>query len=92
MEGDEAMVERSCAMPWTARRLAAWAACLALAAAVIGCDTSEGVTCCVCECCDQEGEVKRMDQPWVDCEDPCSSFCERDLACNLPVTRAEECP
>lgn len=79
--------------PWRRRAGRALAASVgaALALLLAACDTSEGVTCCVCQCCNLEATIERADQPWSDCETPCSSFCKSDLACSGPLQRADEC-
>lgn len=69
--------------------LGAWLALLGLLLG-LGCGTSEGVTCCDCTCCDQDSHHTRETGVWVDCSDPCTVFCERDLGCPA-VTLAEPC-
>ena len=59
--------------------------------AASGCGSDTGAYCCQCLCCQQTVTLRRSDQSWPECTDPCRTFCEAELACHQPVEQAEAC-
>ena len=67
-------------------------ATLLLGLITAGCgDSEQGSFCCTCVCCEKTATLKRQDQTWPECGEPCNAYCANELACARPVQSAQPC-